>query len=214
MPENNELGTAAATPGAPAAQDQADSGSQAVDLEAEVGKAARKAERETQKRASLDLIDNPEHQKIAERLVNQGINDYRKKLAEGKDGEFVRTADVERMLRQERQLMHAEAEMKEKHRELLTEFGIRKGTEDYEKFAAAAAFVDKSQLANRAAVELLARGAGVGVFKAKQEMPAGGIAYGLPSSGQQMRSGPDGVNTADPELAAIEAHYRKAKRGG
>ena len=80
-------------------------------------------------------------------------------------------------------------------------------------FAAAAAFVDKSQLANRAAVELLARGAGVGVFKAKQEIPAGGLPY-LPTSGQRMHSGADGTNTADPELAAIEAHYRKAKRGG
>lgn len=214
MPENDEMGTAAATPGAPAAQDQADSGSQAVDLEAEVGKAARKAERETLQRASIDLINNPEHQKIAERLVNQGINDYRKKLAEGKDGEFVRTADVERMLRQERQMMQAESESKEKHRELLSEFGIRKGTEDYEKFAAAAAFVDKTQLANRAAVELIARGAGVGVFKAKQEMPMGGLPVGLPTSGQRMQAGPGGTNTGDPELAAIEADYRRAKRGG
>lgn len=214
MPENEEQGTAAATPGAPAAGDQADSGSRQVDLEAEVAKAARKAERGAQNRASLDLIDNPEHRKIAERLQSQAVTDYRKKLEEGKDEEFVRKSDFEKVLRQERELARVESEAKEKHRELLTEFGIRKGTEDYEKFAAAAAFVDKTQLANRAAVELIARGAGVGVFKAKQEMPMGGFPVGLPTSGQRMQAGPGGTNTGDPELAAIEADYRRAKRGG
>lgn len=213
MTEQSDDGAAAATPGAPAANDQADSGAQAVDLEAEVAKAARKAEREAQKRVSLDLIDNPEHRKIAESWTSQQLNEYRKKLAEGKDTEFVRTADVERMLRQERKAIQAEAEAKEKHRELLTEFGIRKGTEDYEKFAAAAAYVDKTKLADRAAVELIARGAGVGVFKAKAEIPAGGLPF-LASGGVPLQATENGQNTTDPELAAIQADYHRRTRRG
>ena len=51
-------------------------------------------------------------------------------------------------------------------------------------------------------------------FKAKQEMPLGGFPVGLPTSGQRMQAGPGGTNTGDPELAAIEADYRRAKRGG
>lgn len=204
--------------GAAANGDQANPGAPKVDLEKAVAELARKNEREARKRVSPDLIDNPEHRKIAEALASQAVTEYRRKLEEGKDDDFLRKNDVETMLRNERKMMRAEQEAREKFRDLLSEFDIRKGTEDYTKFEAAAAFLDKSKLAEREAVELIAKAIGVGKFKPKDEpLTDKGRPVVLPSSGVSLRpQAPDkatGKAPVDPEQAEYERmvaeHYRR-----
>lgn len=220
MPEQPE------TEGASAQQDSSGKGDQAstkgatapkqtVDLEDAVTDAARKAERETQRRVSLDLFDNPEHRKIAERLQSQAVNDYRKSLEGGENPDFLKKADVERMLREERRLMKAEQEQREAHRELMAELGLRKGTEDYEQFSAAALqYLDKSKLGDRKAVELLAKALGVGVFKPKEEIPKGGTPF-TSTAGVPIRPTEGGKpqSYTDPEMDAVMADYERAMRG-
>lgn len=213
MPEQNDEGAAAATPGAPAAGDQAASRAQRVDLDTEVAKAASKAEREARNRASLDLIDNPDHKKIAERLVNQGINDYRKKLEEGKDDEFVRKSDFEKALRDGIKQVKLEAEAVTSVREWLADNGIKKGTEDQQKFdeELAKGFYDKSKLTNPELLERIARSAQVGRFRPVREIPAGGTPF-TPSTGVSLRAGEKGKNEATSEVAAVMEMARKAQR--
>lgn len=206
--ESNQDG-APAQSGAAANPDQADQGTQRVDLEKAVAELARKNEREARKRVSLDLIENPEHRKIAEALASQAVTEYRRKLEEGKDDDFLRKNDVETMLRNERKMMRAEQEAREKFRDLLSELGIQKGTEDYTKFEAAAAYISPAKLAEREAVELVAKAVGVGKFKPKDEpLTDKGRPVALPTSGVSLRPQvPDkttGKAPVDPEQVEYE----------
>lgn len=192
----------------PSGSDQALTGAPKVDLEKAVAELARKNEREARKRVSLDLIDNPEHRKVAEAWTSQQLNEYRRTLEDGKNEDFLRKTDVEAMLRAERKAMRAEQEAVEKHRDLLAEFDIRKGTEDYQKFEAAAGYLDKSKLADREALEMVARATGVGKFKSKEAIPEAGRPF-LPSSGISLRAPAVDKATGKPVLDQEAAEYQR-----
>lgn len=212
MTEQDDQGDGAALPTAPVVHDQAPTGAaDPVNLEEAVAKAARNAEREAQKRVSLDDIKDPEARKLAERLNSQVITEYRKKLEEGKDDKFVSTAQVEAMLRKDRQLARAEAEAKERYWETMGELELKKGTDDYAKFESAAKFLDKSQLSNKEALELVARAVGVGKFRPTTEIPAGGVPF-LPSGGIALRSDAQGrtTTTGDEDMDRTLAEYHRS----
>lgn len=212
MTETNDQGDGVAKPTAPAAHDQAPEGAgDPVNLEEAVAKAARNAEREAQKRVSLDDFKDPEARKLAERLNSQVITEYRKKLEEGKDEKFVSTAQVEAMLRKDRQLARAEAEAKEKYWETMGELELKKGTDDYAKFEAAAKYLDKSQLSNKEALELVARAVGVGKFRPPTEIPPNGLPY-LPTGGLALRQDAQGrmTTTGDEDMDRTLAEYQRA----
>lgn len=215
MSEQLESGAAAATQVTPAAGDQPTSGAPKVDLEAEVAKAAAKAERDARNRASLDLIDNPEHRKIAERLVSQGINDYRKKLEEGKDEEFMRKSDVERTMRDFAKSLKAEAAAVEQFRDHMADMGIKRGSDDWASFEKelGTGFYDKAKLGDRALVERIARAAQVGQFRPVREVPQGGIPF-TPSTGTALKPGEGGKGhqMADDEVSAVVSMAKKARQ--
>lgn len=212
MTEQNE-GDADATAADPAAGDQvADQEADKPNLEAAVEKAAKKQQRE---RVSLDSFTDPETRELVQKYTSQQLNEFRKKKVE--EGELFTQADVERVVR--KQLREAEkiAEVKVLYRETVAEMGLKRGTEDFDKFEAEAnsglynltALGDPSKIP--ALVEKIAKNAQVGRFKPKQEIPASGVPLGNPS-GTPMRVDKEGKPIVDPLDAAFHASLKAASR--
>lgn len=196
----------------PAAGDQVDGQeSEGTNLEAAVEKAAKKQQRE---RVSLDSFTDPETRDLVQKYTSQQLNEFRRKKVE--EGELFTQADVERVVR--KQLRDAEkvAEVKVLYRETVAEFGLKRGTEDYEKFEAEAnsgiynltALGDPAKIP--ALVEKIAKNAQVGKFKPKVELPANGLPLGY-AAGTPLRVDKDGKPVVDPIDADFAARMKASR---
>lgn len=210
-----EEGDAAADAGTSAADDQAaDEKAQKPDLEAEVAKAAKKQQRE---RITLDSFTDQETRDLVQRYTSQQINEYRRKSVE--DGELFTKAQAEAWYRAKAKESEAIAEAKAFYRECVAELGLKRGSEDHDKFEQEAnsgiynltALGDQAKA--KALVEKIAKNAQVGPFRPKQEIPAGGLRY-VPPSGTAVRVDKEGKQvTDDPLMADFENRLRGAARG-